>query len=108
MSVVNARLFLPRTLLVPVGLEPLPALVLRHLQSTFLFQIAHGELNEGMTVLRRTGCVKLNFSAAPLGRTDGYVDSGTLSWAWVNTTSALTSPKDSPVSSATTRRYNCN
>ena len=33
---------LPRALLVPIGLEPLAALVLRHLQPTFLFQIAHG------------------------------------------------------------------
>ena len=35
-------LFLPRTLLVSVRLQPFAALVLRHLESTFLFEIAHG------------------------------------------------------------------
>jgi hypothetical protein len=35
-------LFLPSTLLVAVGFQALPALMLRHLQPTFLFQIAHG------------------------------------------------------------------
>jgi hypothetical protein len=36
------RLLLPSTLLVPVRFQPLAALVLRHLQPTFLFKIAHG------------------------------------------------------------------
>ena len=35
-------LFLPSALLVSVRLQPLAALVLRHLESTFLFEIAHG------------------------------------------------------------------
>ena len=35
-------LFLPSALFVPVSLEALAALVLRHLQTTFLFQITHG------------------------------------------------------------------
>jgi hypothetical protein len=35
-------LFLPRALLMPIGLKALAALVLRHFQTTFLFQIAHG------------------------------------------------------------------
>jgi hypothetical protein len=39
---VNGGLFLPRTLLVAIRLQALPALVLVHLQSTFLFQVAHG------------------------------------------------------------------
>ena len=37
-------LFLPRTLLVSVRLQPFAALVLRHLESTFLFEIAHGNI----------------------------------------------------------------
>ena len=36
-------LFLPRALLMPIGLKALAALVLRHFQTTFLFQIAHGD-----------------------------------------------------------------
>jgi hypothetical protein len=35
------RLLLPRTLLVAICLQALPALVLVHLQTTFLFQITH-------------------------------------------------------------------
>jgi hypothetical protein len=35
-------LLLPRALFVTVGLEAFPALVLRHFQPTFLFEIAHG------------------------------------------------------------------
>jgi hypothetical protein len=34
-------LFLPRALLVAVRLEALPAFVLRHLETSFLFQITH-------------------------------------------------------------------
>jgi hypothetical protein len=34
---------LPRTLLVAVRLQALSALVLVHLQSSFLFQVTHGE-----------------------------------------------------------------
>ena len=34
---------LPRALFVAIRLQALPALVLVHLQTTFLFQIAHGE-----------------------------------------------------------------
>jgi hypothetical protein len=41
-KVSERALLLPRALLVPVRLEPLAALVLRHFQPTFLFQIAHG------------------------------------------------------------------
>jgi len=33
---------LPSALLMPVRLKPLAALVLRHLETTFLFEIAHG------------------------------------------------------------------
>ena len=33
---------LPRALLVSIRLQALPALVLIHLQTTFLFQVAHG------------------------------------------------------------------
>ena len=41
-SKAGARgLFLPRTLLVPVRLQALPALVLVHLQTAFLLQVAH-------------------------------------------------------------------
>jgi hypothetical protein len=36
-------LLLPRALLVAARLQALPALVLVHLQTTFLFQVAHGE-----------------------------------------------------------------
>lgn len=39
---VSAESLLPCALLVAVRLEPLPALVLRHLKPTFLFQITHG------------------------------------------------------------------
>ena len=35
---------LPRALLVAIGLQPLAALVLRHFQTTFFLQIAHGVL----------------------------------------------------------------
>jgi hypothetical protein len=38
-----ARLLLPRALLVAVRFQALSALVLVHLQTTFLFQITHGE-----------------------------------------------------------------
>ena len=38
-------LLLPRALLVAIRLQSLPALVLVHLQTTFLFQIAHGDWN---------------------------------------------------------------
>jgi len=37
------RLFLPSTLLVAVRLEALAAFVLRHLQTSFLLEISHGE-----------------------------------------------------------------
>jgi hypothetical protein len=40
---VEAGLLLPRALLVPIGLKALAALVLRHFQTTFLFQIAHDD-----------------------------------------------------------------
>src|SRR5215207_8635529 len=49
---------LPRTLLVAIRLQALSALVLVHLQTTFLFQISHGDL-EGMTVLLASEPVKL-------------------------------------------------
>jgi hypothetical protein len=39
---VSVESLLPRALFVAVRLEPLPALVLRHLKPTFLFQITHG------------------------------------------------------------------
>ena len=38
---VQGQLFLPRTLFVTIGLQALPALVLVHLQTAFLFQVAH-------------------------------------------------------------------
>jgi hypothetical protein len=40
---MQVDLLLPRTLLVAVRLEALPAFVLRHLQTTFLLQVTHGE-----------------------------------------------------------------
>ena len=36
------HLLLPRALFVPIGLKALPALVLRHFQPAFLFEITHG------------------------------------------------------------------
>ena len=36
-------LLLPRALLVAIRLQSLPALVLVHLQTTLLFQVAHGD-----------------------------------------------------------------
>ena len=39
----DARSLLPRALLVAVRFQALSALVLVHLQTTFLFQITHGE-----------------------------------------------------------------
>jgi hypothetical protein len=41
-SAKSADLFLPRALLVAISFQALPALVLVHLQTTFLFQITHG------------------------------------------------------------------
>ena len=39
---ISGRLFLPRTFLVAVRLEALPAFVFRHLQTSFLLKISHG------------------------------------------------------------------
>ncbi len=39
----TAMSLLPCALLVAVRLEALPAFVLRHLQTTFLLKVAHGE-----------------------------------------------------------------
>ena len=49
-------LLLPRALFVTVGLEAFPALVLRHFQPTFLFEIAHGvrELKSAPCEARRS------------------------------------------------------
>ncbi len=38
----RGSLLLPGTLFVTIGLKALAALVLRHLQTTFLFQVTHG------------------------------------------------------------------
>jgi hypothetical protein len=40
---VSGLLLLPRTLLVAVGLEALPAFVFRHLETALLLEISHGE-----------------------------------------------------------------
>jgi hypothetical protein len=42
----GSGLLLPRTLLVAVSLQALTALVLVHLKTTFLFQVAHGVLQK--------------------------------------------------------------
>ena len=49
-------LLLPRALFVTVRLEAFPALVLRHFQPTFLFEIAHGvrELKSAPCEARRS------------------------------------------------------
>jgi hypothetical protein len=39
---LSETLLLPRTLLVAVGLEALPAFMFRHLQTSFLLKISHG------------------------------------------------------------------
>lgn len=46
-------LLLPRTLLVAIRLQALPALVLVHLQTTFLFQVAHVSVVYRAVRLRR-------------------------------------------------------
>jgi hypothetical protein len=50
---------LPRALLVAIRFQALSALVLVHLQTAFLFQISHGDL-EAFTVLPARPPVKLN------------------------------------------------
>jgi hypothetical protein len=39
---LQAKLLLPSTLLVAIGLQALSALVLVHLKAAFLFEISHG------------------------------------------------------------------
>ena len=41
-ELAGAHLFLPRTLFVAIRLQALSALMLVHLQTTFLFQVSHG------------------------------------------------------------------
>ena len=50
--VMQRRLLLPCTLLVAVRLEALPAFVFRHLQTPFLFQIAHRYRESGLAAKR--------------------------------------------------------
>jgi hypothetical protein len=60
------RLFLPRTLFMAICLQALPALVLVHFQTTFLFQVAHVVRisGRGHRAPRLAPC-KADFSASP-------------------------------------------
>jgi hypothetical protein len=55
-------LLLPRALFVTVRLEAFPALVLRHFQPAFLFEITHGERELCAHRARRTAGCKAHFT----------------------------------------------
>ena len=81
----KANLLLPSTLLVAIGLQALSALVLVHLQATFLFQVSHGLLKfEGKRLRPLSLPVKLNLqfqsqSAVEDPKAAIYAQNG---WSW--------------------------
>ena len=94
------RLLLPRTLLVAIRLQALPALVLVHLQAAFLLEVAHGwKLANGHRAGELSGCpARISGPRPSTGR-------GSVRRFCVNTSSASTFANDNPVSAATTARY---
>ena len=64
---VIARLLLPRALLVAIRFQALAALVLVHLQTAFLFQVAHGFKWRGVNVRVASDAVELEFGDGTTG-----------------------------------------
>lgn len=71
-----AESLLPRALLVPIGLKALAALVLRHFQTTFLFQITHDDEIESENVRNCVFGVKHEVAATFGLRLEGFPAAG--------------------------------